>query len=389
MNERRRTAARQQRFDYIIVGLGIMGSATLSELTRRGATALGLERFRPGHDRGSSHGRSRIIRESYAEGALYVPLIKRAYELWSELEERSGRTVLTPTGLLLIGTPESGFIEGTLRSAALHNLTCDQLSADELRARHPLFTVPDGAVGVIDRRGGLLDPELCTELYLDEANRAGATCLFDTEVVEWRADGTGIEVITATGERFTAGSLILSAGAWLSRLTPQLPLTVARQALYWFEPQLERSLFTPARFPLFLIELPGSEGLYGFPLQGDGSEGVKVALHYRHAPCDPETVDRAVSATEIESVRAILERFAPALNGPFIRAKTCLYTLTPDEDFIIDYHPDHPNVVLVSACSGHGFKFASAIGEFVADLVTARPARFDLSPFSLKRWRAE
>lgn len=363
-----------------------MGSAALSELARRGATVLGLDRFGPAHDRGSSHGRSRIIREAYAEGELYVPIIQRAYELWGELEKRTGKKVLTETGLLLIGEPDSAFISGTLRSASLHNLRCELLEHHELCSRYPLFHPPEGSVGVVDRRGALLDPELCVESYLREAQEASATVHFDTRVTSWREVDNGVEVTTGTGERFVGETLILTPGAWLPELAPSLPLTVARQVLFWFEPTIPISNFIPVRFPLFLVDTPGSEGLYGFPAQGDSSEGVKVALHYRYQKTAPESVDRVVHPDEVEVMRSILARYIPSLGGRLLHAKTCLYTLTPDEHFIIDRHPEHLRVLLVSACSGHGFKFGSAIGEIVADLTTIGRTRFDITPFSLDRF---
>jgi sarcosine oxidase len=340
---------------------------------------LGIDRYAPPHDRGSSHGDSRIIREAYFEDPVYVPLVRRAYELWRDLERASGTHLLQETGGLMIGAPDSVLVEGALTSARLHGLPHEVLDADAIRARFPAFTPERGMVGVFETRAGVLRPEACIAAHLAQARALGATLRLNEPVRGWEADGDGVRVHTEHGEA-RARQLVLCAGAWVNDLLPgsALPVSVERQVLHWFRPVRDRADFAPARCPIHLWQFDGDRFFYGFP---DLGAGVKAAFHHGGVATAADTVERAVADDEVESVRAAMRRFLPAADGPLVRSVTCLYTNTPDEHFWIDRHPAHPQALVVSACSGHGFKFAPAIGEIVADLLAGSRPHFDLGAF--------
>jgi len=371
------------RVDVVVVGLGAMGSAVARALARRGQRVVGLDRFSPPHTLGSSHGRSRIIREAYFEHPAYVPLVQRAYELWAELEAEAGRPLWRLTGGLMAGPPDGALVRGARRSAEVHGLPYEDLSAAEIARRFPAFAPEPGMVGVLEPRAGVLFPEACIEAALKSAARAGAELRVDDEVQGWRADGGGVEVRSASGS-WWAGRVVITAGAWLPRLLPDLPLTVARQVLHWFEPLRDGSVFAPGVCPISLWEVEDGRIFYAFPDLGDG---VKAAIHHEGETTDAEHVRRDVTAEDEAVVRSLVERLLPAAAGRRRESCVCLYTNTPDHDFLIDRHPGHEQVFIVSPCSGHGFKFSPVIGEIVADLVTTGGSRFDLQPFSLERFR--
>ncbi len=356
-----------------------MGSAAVAHLARHGQRVLGLDQFTPPHERGSSHGQTRIIREAYFEHPSYVPLLRRAYELWNELQREANTPLLKITGGLMIGTPDSTIVQGALRSAQEHQLPHELLPAQEIRTRFPALQPPDEMTGVFEPRAGILYPEACIAAHLAAAQRSGAELLCDQPVLNWTSTPTGVRVNTATGS-WHAQQLIITAGAWISRLVPELArhFRVERQVLHWFEPRSTSAVFSPRCCPIHLWQFDGQHFFYGFPyLEG----GVKVARHHDGQAADPDTVNRTVAASEVDDMRAIVQRFLPDAAGPIRQSTVCLYTNTPDEHFWIDRHPAHPNVLIASPCSGHGFKFASVIGEVLADLATIGTSRFDLSLF--------
>ena len=366
-------------FDVIVVGLGAMGSAAAYHLTRQGRRVLGLDRFSPPHALGSSHGQTRIIREAYFEDPRYVPLVQRAYELWTALEREAERRLLLETGGLMIGRPDSTVVRGARRSAETHGLRHELLAAAEVRRRFPALRPDDDMVAVWEPRAGILIPEACVAAHLAMARRHGATLRVDEPVLRWEPDGGGVRVASAQGV-YAAGQLVLSAGSWLTSLLPDLalPLTVERQPLYWFEACRNAASFTPERLPIHLWEHAPQRYLYGFPDLGDG---VKVARHHEGRLTDPDAVDREVHAEEVEAMRGLVRRYVPDADGPLRSTAVCLYTNTPDDHFLIDRHPAHEQVVVASPCSGHGFKFASAIGEALAELLSEGRTRLDLSLF--------
>jgi sarcosine oxidase len=370
-------------FDVVVCGLGITGSAALHELASRGRRVAGIEQLTPGHDRGSSHGETRVIRLGYFEHPSYVPLVRRAHAKWREIGEAAGERLLHVTGVLEIGRPDSTLVRGTLASIKAHGLPHEVLAAGDLMQRFPAFRVPADFVAVLQPDGGYLATEPSIHALLSLAQRAGAE-VRSGEAVRVIEPGAGAVKITTDRATLEADAAIVSVGPWLKALLPDLPapIRVTRQAMAWFEP-LDPALVAPPRLPVFLIE--SRHGIhYGFPLRG---RTVKVAKHH-HADeaVDPQAFDRSVTAQDEELIRAAIAEHLPALNGALVEAKTCLYTMTPDGDFIIDRLPAAPQIVIASPCSGHGFKFAPAIGEILADLATTGATPHDISRFALARF---
>jgi sarcosine oxidase len=371
-------------FDVVVVGLGVIGSAALHRLALRGTRVLGIEQFSPGHDRGSSHGATRIIRLGYFEHPSYVTLLREVYPLWRELEAKSGRPLLHITGIAEIGRPESALVRGTLASARQHDLAHDVLEAAELMARYPAFRVPRDFVAVVQPDGGFLEAEPAVLAQLALARAAGAEVRAQTTVSAVEPRGDGVRII-AGDDVIDARAVVIAAGAWLKSLMPDLaaPLRVTRQVMAWFEPR-EPALVAPERFPVFLIEDDGGT-YYGFPLQP--GRGVKVAKHYHlDETVDPDSCDRTVLARDEAIIRPALAAYLPAANGKLVAAATCLYTMAPDGDFIIDTVPGHPQIVIASPCSGHGFKFAPLVGEILADLATEGATARDIARFCVRRF---
>ena len=369
-------------YDVIIAGVGAMGSAAACHLARRGVCVLGLDRFSPPHDRGSSHGQTRIIREAYFEHPVYVPMVQRAYQLWRELEQAAGTPLLLETGGLMIGLPDSVVVTGAQHSAKLHGLRHELLTAHQVNERFPALRLENDMVAVWEPRAGVLFPERCIAAHLAQARAAGASFRFDDPVVSWEPEADGVRVVTATAE-YSARQLILSAGAWAGSLLPQLeaPLQVERQVQFWFEPDTDPAAFSPERCPVHLWQFDDPDNqkfFYGFPQLGDG---VKVAFHHDGQQTDAENVRRDVTPAEIEAMRAVVRRFLPGADGVLRATAVCLYANTPDEHFWIDRHPRCPQVLIASPCSGHGFKFSAAIGEILADMAQGKAPRFDLGLF--------
>ncbi len=371
-------------FDVAVVGLGAAGSATLQALARRRIRVIGLDRFHPPHPRGSSHGRSRVIREAYYESPVYVPLVQRAYQEWARIARDTGRALLHQTGGLMIGPAQGELVAGALRSAKTHGLPHQLLRADEIRRQFPVFNPGEGVIGLLEPRAGFLQPEECVAGCLELAARHGATIRTGTAVSRWSRSGEGLRLECDTGD-INCGRAVLAAGPWLPALLGEaaLPLTVERQVMYWFAPVAGAARFAPDRCPVFLWEWEPGRFFYGIP---DHGHGFKAALHHEGLGVSPDTVDRNVGAEEVEAMRALLRRTIPDAPGELREAAVCLYTNTPDQHFILGPHPAEPRIVLASACSGHGFKFASAIGEVIAELVVAGKSELDLGAFAPGRF---
>ena len=361
-----------------------MGSAALYHLARRGLRAVGIERVAPGHDGGSSHGLTRMIRLSYFEHPSYVPLLRQAYAHWRELERVTGRTLLHRTGILEIGSPDGALVPATLAASRLHDLPHEVLSARTLTARFPAFQVPDDFVAVLQPDGGFVEAAAAIAAHVALATANGAQLRLGETIVTIEPISSGVRIVT---DRATidAGAAVVTAGPWVTTLLPgaRLPLRVTRQVLGWFRPR-DAALFANGRCPVFLLE--SRHGLH-YGIAFDGEPGLKLAKHH-HADetVDPEAGDRAVSAADEALIRAAIAEHLPAANGPLVAAKTCRYTLTPDGDFIIDRLPGAPNIIVASPCSGHGFKFASVIGEILADLAATGTTAHDISRFRLGRF---
>ena len=363
-----------------------MGSAAVYHLAKAGKRVLGLDRFQPPHSFGSSHGQTRIIREAYFEHPLYVPLVQRAYQLWADLECKTGRQLFLQTGGLMIGPLDGVLVSGARRSAQEHRLAHQFLSASELRQRFPGFRPADGMVAVWEPRAGILFPELAVRTHLELAAQHGAALQLNELVLRWEPDGDGVRVFTKLNA-YHSRSLLLSAGPWINSLLPDLnlPLSVERQVLCWFQPRSNPERFEPQRCPVYLWQYGPDSFFYGFP---DLGHGVKAAVHHQGQFTEPDLVDREVAQGETEAVRDVLARFLPDAAGRLKSAAVCMYTNTPDEHFILGHHPLHRQVIIASPCSGHGFKFSPVIGEVAAGLIDGKPPRFDLSLFRPDRFRA-
>lgn len=371
-------------FDVIVAGLGAMGSATAYHLARRGHTVLGFDRFTPPHALGSSHGKSRIIREAYFEHPSYVPLAQRAYDAWAALEAESGRTILVPTGGVTVGAADSETVRGARLSAIQHNLLYEELSAAELRRRVPAFQPIEDMVAIWEPRASVLLPEVAVETHLALARRHGAQLHYDEPVTAWRADGDGV-VVTTTRDSYRANRSVLTAGAGTLKLLADLhlPLAIERQVMLWFRPTGDPALLRPPKFPIFIGEHSPGHLWYGMP---DLGEGLKAAIHHAGVRySDPDAVDREVHTADVAAVRALIRRFIPTADGEPIGSAVCIYTNTPDSHFLIDFHPVHQNVIIGTPCSGHGFKFSTVIGELLADLALTGRTEHNISMFGLKR----
>ncbi|WP_433555889.1 N-methyl-L-tryptophan oxidase [Pseudonocardia xinjiangensis] len=371
--------------DVIVVGLGGMGSAAARHLAARGVRVLGLERFTPAHDQGSSHGGSRIIRQSYFEDPAYVPLLLRAYELWAEAEKEADADLLTLTGGLYLGPPDSTTFAGSLRAAQEWDLPHEVLSPDAVRDRFPTFAPAADEMALFEERAGFVRPEAAVAAHLDLAARDGADLRFGQQVLSWDATGGGVRVRTAEGEH-TAERLVISPGAWAPALLAGLglPLRVERQVQYWFDPPAGVEPF--AGNPVYVAEQAGGAQIYGFPAIDGPGGGVKVAFFRRGRDADPDALDRVVTDAEVEEMRTRVADTLPGLVGPVVKTVPCMYTTTPDEHFVIATHPEHAAVTVACGFSGHGFKFVPVVGEILADLATSGATAHPISLFDPRRF---
>ncbi len=373
-----------ERYDVVVVGIGGMGSAALYHVARRGKRALGLERFDIPHELGSSHGITRIIRLAYFEHSAYVPLVRRAYELWRELEAGTGEQLLHVTGAVE-GGPR--IFEGALRSCHEHGLPHETLDGREIGRRFPGYRLPPDLPLVYQPDGGFLLPERCIDAHVSGARAQGAVIETNERVLEWADGENGVRVRT---DRRTveAERLVLTAGAYsqeVARLPPG-SVTAQRQVLAWFQP-LEPDLFTPSRFPVFNVAL--EEGhLYGFP--EFGAPGFKVGFYDHHGERgDPDLLSRVTTPADEAVLRPFAECYFPAGTGPTLALKACLFELSPDEHFLVDRHPESEHAVFGAGFSGHGFKFCSVVGEILADLALTGETRHDIEFLRASRFEAQ
>lgn len=368
--------------EVAVIGLGVMGAATLLCLAQRGVRVTGYEQFEPGHSFGSSHGESRIIRTAYFEDPRYVPLAQRAFDTWRKLAGDAGRDLLIPTGALSIGAPDSALVAGTLASAREHNLPHERLTATQIEQRFPAHRPSRGDVGIFEEAAGVLLAEPCVIALVDLAQRLGAEVSTGTRVesIVPGADNVRVHAGQAVRE-FSA--VVVTVGPWLGTFVPdlQLPLQVTRQVLAWF-PVPDPLLFRPACYPVFLHDVAGRVG-YGFPSL-DG-ETVKIAIHQEGLPTTAADVDREVHADDIRPIAQFIRTHLRGVEADLVRARVCMYTNTPDFHFILGRSPRSERVVLAGGFSGHGFKFAPIIGEAVADLATRGQTDIPIGHFALRR----
>jgi sarcosine oxidase len=384
--------------DVAVVGLGAMGAAALYQLARRGVRAVGIDRFAPPHSLGSSHGETRITRQAVGEGAAYAPFVLRSHTIWRELEAATGSRLLVACGFVLVGSTQRAashhgkpdFLRATTAVARQFAIAHEVLDRNDLARRFPQFTnlAPDD-MGYCEPGAGFLHPEACIAAQLAEAQRLGARTMLDTRVGAITQRNEIVRIETTAGP-VEAASVILTAGAWTAKLLGapfDRLLRVTRQTLHWFTPD-DPAAFRPARCPVF-FRMHGSgdsDYFYGFPIP-EGGAGVKIATEQYDVETDAETVDRSVPPGEAATMHAthIAGRLAGIPAHP-LRSEACLYTNTPDSGFVIDAHPVMPRVLVVSACSGHGFKHSAAIGEAAAEHVITGHSTRDLSAFRLNRF---
>jgi len=361
-----------------VVGGGAMGAAASWRLSKRGAEVVAFDRFSPPHDRGSTHGDSRITRTAYLEGAFYVPLLQETFPLWRELEARTGTDLLTLAGLLTIGAAGSQPVEATLTAAREHRLDVKVLEAPEVRKRYPGHVLADDEIAVLDPQAGFLRPEKAVE-----AMTRAIDVRRNTVVTAVEPHGDGVKVtVDGAAEDFDAA--VVSAGPWTSELLPALPLTVERQVMVWLAVSAGDDSFSPERFPPWLREGTAEGDIYGFPSL-DGLS-IKLGRHHGGETVTPQTVRRNVTDADLDPLRLFVTKHLHGVARHVVRSAVCLYTNTPDENFIVDMHPQSPRIVVLSACSGHGFKFAPVMGDIAADLLLEGGTRRDISRFAIDRF---
>ena len=372
--------------DFAVIGLGAIGGATAAELVRRGHSVVGFDRYTPPHTMGSAHSDTRMIREAWYRGSPYMPLVRDAWRRWADLERTSGRTLLRPAGALMMG-PEDGrvFAGSPLRDVARPDTGDSLLSVEEVVERFPWLRPNQGTVTIYEPGAAILSLEACLEATLEAAEGAeSAELRFDEPAIEWSASASGVRVRTARGE-YPARRLAIAAGAWTPQLLPglSLPLEVERTVQYWFEPTGAHA-DALAEGPAWVWELEREGTWYGFP---PTARGLKAGMHFQAGRgTDVERVEREVGASETEDLRRLFARYAPGVAGALAHASVCLYTNTPDEDFILDRHPEHSRVAIFAGGSGHAFKFAPTLGSLMADLLTDEPRRHAPRIFSIDRF---
>lgn len=368
-------------YDAIVLGLGAMGAAATYQLARRGAAVLGIDRYAPPHELGSTHGDTRITRIACGEGPEYSAFAVRSHEIWRQLETETGETLLTQNGILVLfgpgqrapshGVPQ--FLEATVDAARKAGLAYEILDTATIRRKYPALKVADGDEAYHDEVSGFVRPERCIAVQLGKARALGADLRLNERVGSFRQDGQAVTVTTDKGT-YRARQLILTLGAWLPGFLPPAlagAFKVTRQVLYWFRARdgEAHAQFSPDRFPVYIWQLPRPQVIYGFPATGGLEEGVKVATEQELVTTTADTVDRTVSPAETRDMyETYVAPFFPGLSPACVKAKVCLYTGVGRARFIIDRHPDCERIIVASPCSGHGFKHSAAIGELLAEM---------------------
>jgi len=385
-----------KRYDIVVLGLGAMGSAALYQLAKRGRNVLGIDQFSPPHALGSSHGDTRITRLAIGEGQHYTPLVMRSHEIWREIERETASNLLTITGGLIISSPAKtsvlhvqDFFATTVAAAERYGIAHEILDAPTIRQRFPQFNIRDDEIGYYENEAGFVRPEACIRAQLQLAQKFGAAINTNEKVLGFEASDDRV-VVTSEKETYAADRLIVSAGAWLPSLLGEKyvrSFKVRRQTLFWFAPKESIAPFIPGKFPIYIWELQGrKQAIYGFPAVDGESGGVKVATQQYETTTTPDAVDRSLSEQEAAAMYDYVAPYLPGFSSKCVKAVACLYTVTPDAEFVIDFHPEFPNVLIASPCSGHGFKHSAAIGEALAELATLGKTRFDLSPCRISRF---
>lgn len=384
------------QYDVIVVGLGAMGSAAIYQLAKSGAKVLGIDRYEPPHIYGSTHGDTRITRLAIGEGAEYVPLVTRSHQLWREIEQESGFKLLDQCGGLIMGVHSNqgqhginDFLKQTIASAKQYGIKHDELSTEQIRTRFPQFSLVGSEDGYFEQEAGFLRPENCVQAQLELAKKYGASINTGESVLSFEDDGSSV-VVKTDKSTHTAAKLVVSAGPWVNELVSgyESAFKIYRQVLYWFDLKDKSEYEAYNKLPIFIWEFGGSadDFVYGFPAVDGSDGGLKVATEEYAADILPDETKREVSQDEIDRMyeKYVKDRL-PGLTNKCVKTASCLYTVTPDHKFVIDYHPEHKNVIVASPCSGHGFKHSAAIGEALSQLAVSGKSDIDVSGFSFKR----
>jgi sarcosine oxidase len=388
-----------EHYDVVVCGLGAMGSATTYQLAKRGLRVLGLDRHMPPHALGSTHGDTRITRQAIGEGLAYVPLAQRSHQLWRDIEAETRSDLLTTNGLLVMASPglqrrhhgKSRFLETTIEAARAFSVEHALLTTAEIQRRFPQFRIVGDESGYFEPGAGFVRPETAVSAQLELAARRGAEIRTGEALTAYAQEPAGVTV-TTTKERLHADVLVLAAGAWLGSILGEpyaSSFVISRQVLHWFAVEGPVEPYQPERFPVFIWD-SGPMSFYGFPAIDGAAGGVKVGVESAVPRATVADVSRKVSDDETNRVYdAVIRHRIPGLARRCLKAVTCMYTTTPDGDFVVDRHPEHRSVLIISACSGHGFKHSAAIGEAVAAGIAGEEPVVDLSPFSLRRLHPE
>lgn len=396
-----RGTATKRNYDVIVVGLGAVGSTALYHLAKRGAKVLGVDQFAPPHPYGSSSGETRITRQAIGEGACYTPFSLRSYDLWREIEGMTGSNLLTITGGLIMGSQSSpailhgrdDFVEETIRAARQYGIAHSVLDAAKIESRFPQFRLEGDERGYYEPMAGFLRPEQCIEDQLFLARRFGAEWRGHEAVLGFSSRHTGEMFVKTERGGYSAAKVIISTGAWVKRFVSKQYknlFSISRQVLHWFDAESSYKNFVIGNFPIFIWGYGNGDSIYGFPAIDGPRGGVKIAAeqHEHEVETEPDAVSQGVTLEETEAMyrRYVVGRFR-TLGRRSVKAITCFYTKTPDSNFIIDVHPEHPNVILASPCSGHGFKHSAAVGEVLAQMAFGENPQIDISPFRLSRFK--
>ena len=370
-------------YDVIIIGLGAMGSAASYYLSKNGVKVLGLDTYEPPHKLGSSHGHTRVIREAYHEGTSYVPIVKRAYELWNELDHEIEDKLILEYGGMYLGD-DGKYLSDAKKSAKKYDIPIKEFSSNEIKEKYNILNPPNNFKGLLENRSGAVFPEKAISNFLSKSINNGSSHNYNEKVIGWEKQSKFYKVETDKNNYF-AEKLIFSSGAWIKNLVPslKLPVKIERQVLFWFNPIKDKDKFHYSNMPNTGWDLDNGMEFYTQP--NIENKGFKVAMHHNGKFISENDLNRESNPDDLSIVKNFLEEYIPLANGKLIDSRVCVYTNTPDLDFIIDFYPNDENIIICSPCSGHGFKFTPAIGEICSELVINNGTNYDLSEFSIKR----
>ena len=370
-------------YDVIIIGLGAMGSAASYYLSKNGVKVLGLDTYEPPHKLGSSHGHTRVIREAYHEGTSYVPIVKRAYELWNELDHEIEDKLILEYGGMYLGD-DGKYLSDAKKSAKKYDIPIKEFSSKEIKEKYNILNPPNNFKGLLENRSGAVFPEKAISNFLSKSINNGSSHNYNEKVIGWGKQSKFYKVETDKNNYF-AEKLIFSSGAWIKNLVPslKLPVKIERQVLFWFDPIKDKDRFHYSNMPNTGWDLDNGMEFYTQP--NIENKGFKVAMHHNGKFISENDLNRESNADDLSIVKNFLEEYIPLANGKLIDSRVCVYTNTPDFDFIIDFYPNDENIIICSPCSGHGFKFTPAIGEICSEFVINNGTNYDLSEFSIKR----